>query len=94
MSSNLIPLFQPVSPLPNYVAANNQGQSATYAIVGFVGVNVTQATSNGSNMVISIQPAAIVDPTAVILDASPARASQQTWFGTSQTTFVSAKLTK
>jgi hypothetical protein len=91
---NLIPLFQPVSPLPNYVAASSTGQNASYAIIGFVGVTVTTATGTGNNMNISIQPAAIVDPTAVILDASPARASQQTWFGTSQTTFVSAKLTQ
>jgi hypothetical protein len=44
-------------------------------------------------MNISIQPAAIVDPTAVILNPSPARPSQLTQFGASQTTFVSAKLT-
>lgn len=91
---NVIPLFTPVSPLPNYVAASGNGQGATYAVIGFVGVNVTQATGSGGNMNISIQPCAIVDPTAVILNASPARAGQLTWFGTPQTTFVSAKLTQ
>lgn len=99
---NLIPLFAPVSPTgsnppspgPSYVAATGTGQGATYAIVGFVGVTITQATSSGTNMNISIQPVAIVDPTAVILNPSPARATQQTIFGTPQTTFISAKLTQ
>jgi hypothetical protein len=92
---NLIPLFTPVSPLPNYVAATGTGQGATYAVIGFVGVTITQADGSGnSNLTVSIQPSAIVDPTAVILNPSPARAGQLTVFGTSQTTFVSAKLTQ
>ncbi len=99
---NLIPLFAPVSPTGSnpsspgnsYVAATGNGQNATYAIIGFVGVTITQATGNGSNMNISIQPTAIVDPTEVILNPSPARATQKTVFGTPQTTFVSAKLTQ
>jgi len=101
---NLIPLFQPVNPPPstpppidpgpNYQAVTGTGQNATYTIVGFVGVTITQATGSGSNMNISIQPSAIVDPTAVFSNISPARASQPTQFGTSQTTFVSAKLTQ
>src|SRR5207249_4679199 len=45
-------------PLP-YTAASDQGQGATYAIAGFVGVTITQAEGNGSNMIISIQPCAI-----------------------------------
>ena len=52
-------------PGSNYVAATGNGQNATYAIVGFVGVTITQAAGSGSNMNISIQPSAIVDPTAV-----------------------------
>jgi hypothetical protein len=92
---NLIPLFVPSSPLPNYVAAASQGQNATYTIIGFVGVTITQADGSGNaNMTISVQPQAIVDPTEVILNPSPARATQTTVFGTSQTTFVSAKLTQ
>jgi hypothetical protein len=98
---NLIPLFVPVSPAPgsaspgpSYVAASSQGQGATYAVVGFVGVTITQATGSGNNMNISIQPMAIVDPTEVILNPSPARASHLTILGTPQTTFVSAKLTQ
>lgn len=100
---NLIPLFVPVSPgianAPSpgadYTAASAQGQNATYAVVGFVGVTITQADGSGkANMTIAVQPSAIVDPTEVILNASPARASQLTIFGTPQTTFVSAKLTQ
>src|SRR5262249_3068058 len=74
---NLIPLFVPVTPIPNYVAASSTGQNATYAIIGFAGVAITEAISNGSNMNISLQSCAIVDPTAVILNPSPARATQQ-----------------
>jgi Flp pilus assembly protein TadG len=100
---NLIPLFMPVTPSTlsattpgsNYVAATAQGQNATYAIVGFAGVTVTQATGNGnSNLSICIQPCGVVDPTAVFSKVSPARAAQPTQFNTSQTTFVSAKLTR
>lgn len=98
---NLIPLFQQVSPpssstptASNYVAATGNGQGATYAIVGFAGVTITQADGSGGGLTISIQPSAIVDPTAIISNASPARASNPTVFGTPQTTFVSAKLTQ
>jgi Flp pilus assembly protein TadG len=92
---NLIPLFTPASPVPNYVAASGTGQNATYAIVGFAGVTVSQATGNGDdNMVIAIQPMAIVDPTSVLPSPSPARTSQPTNFGTTLSTFVSAKLTR
>ena len=97
---NLIPLFEPVSPTgstaptaANYVAATGTGQNATYAIVGFVGVTITQANGNGSGLTVSIQPSAIVDPTAVIANPKPA-GTTLTQFGTTQTTFVSAKLTQ
>jgi hypothetical protein len=92
---NLIPLFVPSSPLPNYVAATGNGQGATYAIIGFVGITVTQADGSGlSGLNISIQPKAVVDPTALIPNATPARPGQVTFTGTSATTFVSAKLTQ
>ncbi len=97
---NLIPLFVPVSPTgsteptaSNYVAASGTGQNATYAVVGFAGVQISQADGSGGGLTVSIQPCAIVDPTEVILDAKPA-GSSLTVFGTSQTTFVSAKLTR
>src|SRR5262249_40746366 len=86
--ANLIPLFVPVTPIPNYVAASNTGSGATYEIVGFAGVTISQADGTGNaNMTICIQPACVVDPTAAILNPGPARATQQTVFGTSQTTF-------
>lgn len=91
---SLIPLFQPVSPLPNYVAASGTGQNATYAVVGFAGVMISQAEGSGdSNMIISIQPTAIVPTNAVINNAAPA-GKQQSAFGTPLTTFISAKLTQ
>ncbi|HEY7330346.1 MAG TPA: pilus assembly protein TadG-related protein [Gemmataceae bacterium] len=90
---SLIPLFVPVSPLPNYVAASGNGQNATYAVVGFAGVTITQADGNGNNMNISIQPSAIVPTNAVINNAKPA-GTQQSQFQTPLTTFVSAKLTR
>ena len=92
---NLIPLFVPASPLPAYVAASGTGEGATYAIVGFVGVTISQADGNGlAGLTVSIQPSAVVDPTEVILNAVPARPSQVTFTGTTATTFVSAKLTQ
>jgi hypothetical protein len=58
----LIPVFQPISTSP-YQAAGQSGSNAYYNIVGFVGVEITQATGNGSNMNISVQPAAVIDAT-------------------------------
>jgi Flp pilus assembly protein TadG len=97
---NLIPLFEPDSQVTGsatYVAAASNGQGAYYHIVGFVGVTISQATGSGnSNMTISIQPQANVDPTAVLSNISPARPSQTLYFGSGSTatTFVSAKLTQ
>lgn len=75
---NLIPLFAPANFGSNgwgssgYVAATGTGQNATYAVVDFVGVTISQATGNGNNMNISIQPSAIVDPTLTVPFARPA----------------------
>jgi Flp pilus assembly protein TadG len=100
---NLIPLFMPVtpndlaatSPGSNYVAAAAQGQNATFNIVGFVAVTVSYANGNGNaNMNISLQPMSLVDPTAVIPNPKPAQGTVLTQFGTSQTTFTSAKLSR
>jgi Flp pilus assembly protein TadG len=104
--ANLIPLFMPQNTGPGltgvsingagsgYVAGAAQGSNASYSVVGFASITVTQADGSGGGLTVSIQPMAINDPTAVILNPSPARASQPTQFGTSQTTFISAKLTQ
>jgi hypothetical protein len=110
--SNLIPLFKPaainaqqqaagwqsLSVGSSYQAASLQGSNAMYAVVGFVGVTVTQADASGSNMTISIQPNSIVDPTAYIPNPKPA-GTQGSQFGSTIndpviTTFISAKLTQ
>jgi len=94
---SLIPIFQAVQ-YPTqangmtYIAASGQGQGSYYNIIGFVGVTVTQADGNGSNMNISVQPRGVVDPTTVINSPVPAGTSSSN-VGTSPTTFVSAKLT-
>jgi Flp pilus assembly protein TadG len=100
---NLIPLFQAAQyPAASngyvYIAASGQGQNATYAVIGFVGVTVSKATGSGSNMDISIQPMAVVDPTAVILSNLPAGTqtsplTPSVTTDTTITTFASAKLT-
>jgi hypothetical protein len=104
---NLIPIFVPYSAplgmqaqsIGTYQPTNNGaggGQNQTYSIVGFVGVTISQADASGNNMIISIQPYANVDPTAVIQNAKPA-GTQTSQFGTtggSITTFISAKLTQ
>ena len=107
---NLIPIFKPYqAPSPNlayqtnssYTAAQGGGQGATYDIIGFVGVTVSRADSNGSNMNISIQPHAVIDPTAVVSNPVPATSTATTPLttymgltGQSFTTFVSAKLSQ
>jgi Flp pilus assembly protein TadG len=88
---NLIPLFTPASTSP-YTAATGNGQGATYAVVGFAGVAISQATGNGNNMNISVQPAANIDATSVIANPAPAGTTQSS-FSTTATTFISAKLT-
>ena len=107
---NLIPLFIPqqvptgstwqaLSFGSSYIAGSGNGQNNTYAIVGFVGVMISQADGSGSNMNISIQPSAVVDPTASMPNPKPA-GTQWSSFGSSSsnktmiTTFSSAKLTQ
>jgi hypothetical protein len=83
---NLIPLFDP---------AGTPCANASYPIVGFVGVAISQADLSCGCMAISIQPSAIIDPTAVIPTAKPV-GTQKSQFGpqTMITTFISAKLTQ
>jgi hypothetical protein len=99
---NLIPLFKAVHYPdlldPTYTAALNQGQGATYAIVGFIGVTVSQVSANGLPLVVDIQPMAVVDPNAVIQTLSPAGTqvfplTPSVLTNTTITTFGSAKLT-
>jgi Flp pilus assembly protein TadG len=96
---NAIPLFIPNQSPANtpgntsYVAGSGNGQNATYAIIGFVGVTISSADGHGnSNMNISIQPMALIDVTTVINNATPAGTALSS-FATSPTTFISAKLT-
>lgn len=107
---NLIPLFKPYqAPSPNlayqtnssYTAAQGNGQNATYDIIGFVGVTVSRADGSGNNMNISIQPMAVIDPTAIVSNPVPATSTATTPLttymgltGQSFTTFVSAKLSQ
>ena len=100
----MIPLFQAaqyptVANGYTYLAASGSGQNATYAIVGFVGVVISDASGNGSNMNISVQPTAIIDPTAVLQTAMPAGTQSSPLTpsvnaSTTITTFTSAKLTQ
>jgi hypothetical protein len=96
---NLLPLFKPSNPGLlggiGYQAASGTGQNATYQIVGFIGVTVSQVSGNGNaNLTISVQPMAMVDPTALIPNPIPASPTQTTLYGTQVTTFTSAKLTQ
>jgi hypothetical protein len=97
----LIPLFKPVSATfgPSYQAASLNGEDAVpmYAVVGLVGMKVTQADGGGGSMILSIQPCAMVDPTAVIANpftAKPVGTQASQFPGTVITTFASAKLTQ
>jgi hypothetical protein len=93
---NLIPLFIPVNPNfdSSYQAAQGSGSNAQYNVCGFVGVTVTQADGSGSNMQISVQPMAVVDPTIFITNPTPARPLTGNPLGSLTTTFISAKLTQ
>jgi len=99
---NLIPIFRAThysnGANDPYIAASGTGQGATYAVVGFVGVTISSATGSGNSMNISIQPMAVVDPTAVILNPMPAGTqlnplTPNVNTPTTITTFGSAKLT-
>jgi Flp pilus assembly protein TadG len=87
---NLIPVFVPYQQNP-YVAAQGQGQGATYNIVGFVGVDITEVTANGNNLNISIQPTGAIDPTGVITAYRPLGTGTSV-IGGSSTTFTAPKL--
>jgi hypothetical protein len=97
---NLIPLFQPYqayNPLltPPYIAANSQGSNATYAVVGFAGVTISEADGNGApGMTIAIQPSAIVSPTAIIPNPLPAATfTQQSSFSAWSSSQTASTLT-
>lgn len=90
---NLLPLFIPVSVTP-YQAAQGQGQGSYYAIVGFVGVRISQAEGNGNNMNISVQPYGDIWSNTIIANAKPAGTQLTSVYGGTMTTFISAKLTK
>jgi Flp pilus assembly protein TadG len=92
-----VPLFEPVSGWNSgqpYQAAGGNGSNATYQIVGFAAVTVSEAVGNGNNMTIYLQPMALIDPTDIILNPQPAGTGTTTLPGTPQTTFISAKLTR
>jgi hypothetical protein len=100
--SAAIPLFKPVTGwadsnangTPYQAAGGGNGQAATYQIVGFAAVTVSEAIGDGANnMTIYLQPTALIDPTDIILNPQPA-GTGKTIFGTPQTTFISAKLTQ
>jgi Flp pilus assembly protein TadG len=86
----LMPLFQPVSTSP-YQAAASQGSNAYYNIVGFAGVKITEATGNGNNMNISVQPAAEADAT-VNYDPTKVVPAGEGSAATTTTTFILPKL--
>ncbi|MBV9123453.1 MAG: hypothetical protein JO112_08860 [Planctomycetes bacterium] len=102
---NVIPIFQPAQGtpfdtsttyIPTYDSSGNpggNGSSTYYHVIGFVGVTVTRADGNGNNMNISVQPMAVIDATSVISTPQPA-GTQSSSFGTTATTFISAKLTQ
>lgn len=98
---NLIPLFEALHPLSkdangnySYTAETGNGQNATYAVCGFVGVTVSYADGHGSNMDICIQPHGSIDPTTTLPKPRPAGTESQTFFSGTGSIFVSAKLTK
>jgi Flp pilus assembly protein TadG len=88
--ARLIPVFQPVSTSP-YQAASGNGNNTTYNIVGFVGVTITQATGSGSNMNISVQPSAALDPTLIFNSSSVVPAGEGS---STVTTMALPKLTQ
>ncbi len=89
----LLPLFKAASTSP-YQAASGNGSNATYNIVGFVGVTVTSATGNGSNMSICVKPCGVVDPTAVFDPSTVYPAGAQPMGQLQAFSFVGTKLTK
>lgn len=88
----LLPLFQPASTSP-YQAASGAGSNATYNIVGFAGVTVTQVTGNGSNLSICVRPCGVLDPTAVFDPTTVYPAGTQPSTQLQSFTHVGAKLT-
>lgn len=86
----LMPIFAPITTSP-YQAASGQGSNTYYNIVGFVGVKITQATGNGSNMNISVEPCAVLDPTAIYTTSTVIPAGSSSQF---TTTFAPPKLTQ
>jgi hypothetical protein len=87
---NMIPLFVAYQQNP-YQAAQGQGQGATYSVIGFVGVSISNVSGNGNNLNISIQPTGGIDPTGVITSYET-MGSGTSSLGGPFTTFTAPKL--
>ena len=72
--------------IPLYSDSGGNGSNAYYNIVGFAGVTIVEATGNGSNIQVTLQPTAVIDPTAVT--------STSTVQGTSNSLVYELSLTK
>jgi len=86
----LIPLFEPIQRTP-YQAATGEGSHTYYQVLGFGGVTVTEASGSGSNMNISVQPCAVLDPTVIYQASSLAPAGTGSVL---TTTMAASKLTQ
>jgi hypothetical protein len=83
----ILPLFNPYSAPPNYSAGTGQGSGYNYQIVKFVAVKIMPDNNGG----VTVQPAALVEPNAILTNISPAGTGTN---GDSVTTFSTPKLTQ
>jgi Flp pilus assembly protein TadG len=83
----ILPLFNPYSPAPSYSAGTGNGSHYYYQIVQFVAVKIMPDSGGG----VTVQPAAVVEPNAVMINIAPAGTGTQ---GNTVTTFSTPKLTQ
>ena len=82
----LLPLFNPFSSAPSYSAGTGVGSHYYYQIVQFVPVTIVTNSSGG----VTVQPVALLEPNAILLNITPAGTGT---LGNQVTSFTNPKLT-
>ncbi|NUQ64890.1 MAG: hypothetical protein HUU20_20695 [Pirellulales bacterium] len=65
MKSALATIIGQPRTIPLYSTAKGTGNNRNYQIVGFAGIRIVEVNFSGSNKFIRVQPAYVVDPTAI-----------------------------
>jgi hypothetical protein len=58
-----------------YTDVSGQGSNAEFTIVGFAGIRILDYSLTGNNKHITVQPALVIDPTAIVVSSNDSATS-------------------